>query len=93
MNQGPRYVRLMEKSRGQKSRATVPLKESLNWIGIEKLAFNVNIINFSYFSLNRVKFTLILEGSCMKFSSYCGKLLALQTQTTTPPGCCLKRLF
>ncbi len=25
MNQGPRYVRLMEKSRGQKSRATVPL--------------------------------------------------------------------
>jgi hypothetical protein len=26
MNQGPRYVRLMEKSRGQKSRATVPLK-------------------------------------------------------------------
>ncbi len=28
MNQGPRYVRLMEKSRGQKSRATVPL----NWL-------------------------------------------------------------
>jgi hypothetical protein len=25
MNQGPRYVRLMEKSRGKKSRATVPL--------------------------------------------------------------------
>ncbi len=25
---GPRYVRLMEKSRGQKSRATVPLKLS-----------------------------------------------------------------
>ncbi len=25
MNQGPRYVRLMEKSRGLKSRATVPL--------------------------------------------------------------------
>ncbi len=25
MNQGPRYVCLMEKSRGQKSRATVPL--------------------------------------------------------------------
>ncbi len=26
MNQGPRWVRLIEKSRGQKSRATVPLK-------------------------------------------------------------------
>jgi hypothetical protein len=25
MNQGPRYVRLMEKSTGQKYRATVPL--------------------------------------------------------------------
>jgi hypothetical protein len=29
MNQGPRYVRLMEKSRGQKSRATVPLSSDL----------------------------------------------------------------
>jgi hypothetical protein len=28
MNQGPRYVRLMEKSRGQKSRATVPLRSA-----------------------------------------------------------------
>jgi hypothetical protein len=27
MNQGPRYVHLMEKSRGQKSRATVPLSQ------------------------------------------------------------------
>jgi hypothetical protein len=27
MNQGPRYVRLMEKSRGQKSCATVPLSK------------------------------------------------------------------
>jgi hypothetical protein len=27
MNQGPRYVHLMEKSRGQKSRATVPLSD------------------------------------------------------------------
>jgi hypothetical protein len=26
MNQGPRWVRLMKKSRGRKSRATVPLK-------------------------------------------------------------------
>jgi hypothetical protein len=29
MNQGPRYVRLMEKSRGQKSRATVPLRQGI----------------------------------------------------------------
>jgi hypothetical protein len=29
MNQGPRYVRLMEKSRGKKSRATVPLSMQL----------------------------------------------------------------
>jgi hypothetical protein len=27
MNQGPRYVRFMGKSRGKKSRATVPLKD------------------------------------------------------------------
>jgi hypothetical protein len=26
MNQGPKWVRLIEKSRGQKSRATVPLR-------------------------------------------------------------------
>jgi hypothetical protein len=30
MNQGPRYVRLMEKSEGQKSRATVPLNKIFN---------------------------------------------------------------
>jgi hypothetical protein len=30
MNQGPKYIRLMEKSRGQKSRATVPLKPLLD---------------------------------------------------------------
>jgi hypothetical protein len=29
MNQGPRYVRLMEESRGQKSRATVPLRAAI----------------------------------------------------------------
>jgi hypothetical protein len=32
MNQGPRYVRLMDKSRGQKSRATVPLRRGDNYL-------------------------------------------------------------
>ncbi len=38
MNQGPRYARLMEKSRGQKSRATVPLS-----------LFSLNILILDHF--------------------------------------------
>jgi hypothetical protein len=41
MNQGPRYVHLMEKSRGKKSRATVPLSkaERLTVPGVLALLF------------------------------------------------------
>ncbi len=41
MNQGHRYVRLMEKSRGQKSRATVPLMEDLAKKGLSTLKLAV----------------------------------------------------
>jgi hypothetical protein len=47
MNQGPRYVRLMEKSRGQKSRATVPLS-TLNGQSIKVSSFLLTKIFFVY---------------------------------------------
>jgi hypothetical protein len=41
MNQGPRYVRLMEKSRGKKSRASVPLSQM--WGRVQDNLFNLMV--------------------------------------------------
>jgi hypothetical protein len=53
MNQGPRYVRLMGKSRGQKSRATVPLNDPFctymqKAVLCAKLSFSVGFFYNSY---------------------------------------------